>query len=505
MLSRHVEAPRWQRRTLFLAGALAIAAALVALAVTHGSHAAAASRSNCPKHPPPFIRDSFPQPQFRTSHNGLLSTKLVADVRRTRINGKTYVSSVYDGQFPGPTLVVCPGDTMNVTLQNHLKPGDFPGFGDEAGITNLHTHGFLVSPRPPQDDVFLEVRPGSQYHFHYHLPNEERPGAYWYHPHMHTQANVQEMGGMAGAMIVQGGLDNRPAYRHIGQRVLVIQQTALGNGQTVQPGPQGPFIPKGTKFFVNGHLNPKIPIHPGEIQRWSIFNLSANSFVSLELTGHRFQLLAQDGNYLPMRQAHRVMLISPSSRREVLVSGGPRGEAKLIAAPFTQFGPGSQTNPQTLATLVSRGRKVHDRMPPKRVVSFPDLRKLKVRQRHTIVYTQKPPNFFINGKQFNPHRLDQTMTLGKVNEWTLVNKTTFWHTFHIHINDFQVIEQNGKPVRGNEQEDNVSIGPEGSIKMLTLPELYTGRFVFHCHILGHEDNGMMGTVAVVKPRRGGRG
>jgi len=370
-------------------------------------------------------------------------------------------------------------------------------------MTNIHTHGFHVSPQRPQDNVYVKIDPGETYHYHYDLPNHERPGAYWYHPHMHTQANAQELGGMEGAIVMQGGLDNRPAYQGIGQRLLDITQTALGNGQTVQPGPHGPFIPQGTQMFVNGHLDPKIPIHPGEIQRWQVDNLNADSFVKLKLRGHRFQLLARDGNYLPRRRAKQVILISPSSRREVLVRGGKKGSAKLVAAPFQQFGPGSKTDPQTLATLVSRGPRVHDHMPPKKVHRFHDLRAERpVQQRHRVVYTQDPPNFFVNDKKFNPQRVDQTMTLGKLNQWTIVNKTPFWHTFHIHIQDFQVIERNGHRVDGRNQDDNVSIPPNGGIvKMLTFPRHYTGKFVFHCHILGHEDNGMMGAVRVVKPGR----
>ncbi len=91
--------------------------------------------------------------------------------------------------------------------------------------------------------------------------------------------------------------------------------------------------------------------------------------------------------------------------------------------------------------------------------------------------------------------MNQTMELGKVAEWKISNSTTFWHTFHIHINDFQVTEINGEPVKRVNNDDNVAIPPGGSVKMRYLPTDFTGKFVFHCHVLGHEDNGMMGTVS----------
>jgi len=104
------------------------------------------------------------------------------------------------------------------------------------------------------------------------------------------------------------------------------------------------------------------------------------------------------------------------------------------------------------------------------------------------------------------------MTLGEVNEWTLVNKTTEWHTFHIHVNDFQVVSVKAKPVPGVssgpvgvedvasaavDPADTVLMPPRSTVKLLTRPTDFTGRFVFHCHMTFHEDHGMMGVVEVV--------
>ena len=92
----------------------------------------------------------------------------------------------------------------------------------------------------------------------------------------------------------------------------------------------------------------------------------------------------------------------------------------------------------------------------------------------------------------------EKMELDKTSQWTIVNRTGVWHTFHIHINDFQVIERNGKPVKGREYLDNVAIEPGGFITMRYRPTDFAGKFVFHCHVLGHEDNGMMAVAQVLK-------
>lgn len=466
------------------------------------------SESDCPKHPPPFIDDSFPEPEMLHSINGRLATSLTLATVPTEINGSTYTTTDYNASFPGPTLLFCPGDTLRIYVRNHLNPADFANF-DHAGQTSFHTHGMHVSPQKPQDNIYVKIPSASSYQHRYAVPTDHRPGAYWYHPHRHGQTNVQTYGGAAGAMISQGGLDDRPDYRDIGQRVIVIQQTTLDdtNHTTVKPGPQGPFVPAGAKFFVNGHLNPTIPIKPGEIQRWHVLNLTAGSFVDLQLQGQPLQLLSQDANYVPRILNEDHMLIAPASRREVLITGPPAGTTEpLVALPFAQFG-GAPSAEQTLATLDSEGSADPTPAPSSNVHAYRDLRKAKVDQTHEVVYTQQPPNFFISNNggppvQFDPRRLDQVMTLEEVNKWTVTNDTTFWHTFHIHIQDFQVTktcDADGctRPDYIDDQ-DNVSVPPNGSVTFLTRPTQFTGRFVFHCHVLGHEDNGMMGTVRVVR-------
>jgi len=149
----------------------------------------------------------------------------------------------------------------------------------------------------------------------------------------------------------------------------------------------------------------------------------------------------------------------------------------MIAVPFSQF-VGPAPVQETLATLVSSGRPIHERLPPKPIARLTDLRRFRVDHRHQIVYTQDlstdPVRFFINGRQFDPNRVDQVMHLGKVEQWTIKNRSDEWHTFHIHINDFQVISIGRKPVNGVYVADNVEIAPFSSVTLLTRPTVFTG-------------------------------
>src|SRR4051812_14161807 len=217
--------------------------------------------SACPADRDDMIHDSFPEPDYLFSSDGVLDVDLTAALQPTQLDGQTVMTTSYNGDFPGPTWVACPGDQINVHVQNDMVAANYTGM--HPGETNLHTHGFHVSPHVPGDNVFRTILPGDDFQYQYNLPLDHPPGAYWYHPHLHGQTNPQVFAGMAGGIIIQGGLDDDPEYASIGTRDLVIQETAVSNGETL------PF-PGGTaaQFYVNGELNPEIPIEPGELQRW---------------------------------------------------------------------------------------------------------------------------------------------------------------------------------------------------------------------------------------------
>jgi len=468
---------------LSVGGLAAIAGTLLAAAP---GGAAAALRPRCARHFPPVIRDGFPEPPMRFSHRGRLDTTLRASVSRVTIAGRRYRTMNYEGVYPSPTLVVCPGDRLAVHLINHLPQG-----------TNLHLHGFHVTPRGAGDNVFLHIRPGRKFTYRYRLPLDLPPGAYWYHPHLHTLVEPQIFAGMAGAIVVQGGLDDR--LPRIPQRLVVLTNTQLGsNGQTV---PAATSKDRDARLLVNGALNPTAKIRPGEIQRWRIFNANADRIVVLRLQAHRLELLAQDGNTLPAMRRTQDLTIPPSSRREILVRGGRSGSYAMQALPFTQR-PGGQLPAQTVLTLRSGGRRVHDRMPTGALSHPVDLRRRRADRHRRIEFSSVPraggpPEFLLNHQAFDPHRVAVTMKLGSVEQWTLVNTTTEWHTFHIHINPFQLIIHNGRRLKSVDYRDNVNLAPKSSTVVRMRPVDFTGKFVIHCHVTFHEDHGMMAAVQVL--------
>jgi suppressor of ftsI len=508
-----------------LAFAAALASALAIGACGTDDDSGSESAANCPDQTRPTIDDEFPEPPVRTSEDGVLETTLRASYGPVELAGDEYETMNYEGSVPGPTLSVCPGDRLVVNYVNDL--GDTPaswdagvapeahehGAGPEEGqLINLHTHGFHVSPEGNSDNVFLEQAPGEEQTYQYDLPEDHPPGMLWYHPHRHGYSEPQVYAGLLGVIDMRGGLDEAPEIRDIPTRTMVITSTQLGDGKVVPV--QESETPK-SPYFLNGELAPEIPIQPGEVQRWRILNGNDNAIVNMRLDGHELYVLANDGNTLTRVSPNRRLLLGPGERREVLVQGGEEGSYELESLPFAQFQHGDLAG-STIATMTSEGEPVQDELPVGELPTdeWEDLRDAEVDQRHRIVYSEKEVaegefEFLINGKTFSPDRVDETMQLGEVNEWVIVNDSEEWHTFHIHVNDFQVTGYNAKNVpdvsierpqdvaaEDIDPEDTVKIPPGGTVTMRTRPTDYTGEFVFHCHMLFHEDRGMMGTVTV---------
>ena len=489
-------------------GGLVLGGAGVAVSATPSARRASALRPHCAAAFPRIIRDGFPEPPIRFSHGGVLVTRLRASVSPVTIDHRRYTTMNYEGSYPGPTFVLCPGDRFVVHLQNDL-PLD----------TNLHLHGLHVSPSGSSDNVFLNIRPGQHFTYQYRLPLDQPAGAFWYHTHRHMFVEQQIFAGLAGAIVVEGGLDNLLA--HVPQRLMVITSTQLGtNGRTV---PVATSIQPKTPVFVNGAIDPTVKIRPGQIQRWRIFNANDNRIVVLNLHGQNLQVLAEDGNTLRWARATRNLLIGPGSRAEVLVRGGAPGRYPMKAIPFAQFPhgdhpynpvcsgtpvrcqlkPAGPTPNQTVLTLVSSGPRANDRLPKGPLSNPVDLRRKHVDRHRTIVFSEMPAgmnmtNFLLNGKLFDPNRVDVTMKLNSVEEWTLQNTNTEWHTFHIHVNPFQIISINGRRLNYVDYQDNVAMPPKSTIVIRMNPIDFTGKFVFHCHVTFHEDHGMMAAVQVLR-------
>jgi FtsP/CotA-like multicopper oxidase with cupredoxin domain len=316
----------------------------------------------------------------------------------------------------------------------------------------------------------------------------------------------QVFAGLAGPLIVEGDLDALPGIAGVPERLLVLHATQLyPDGGSVQsitdvPGPptDGPVMQKKYSRLVNGQLNPTMRIRPGETQRWRILNASPNVTYFLRLDGHQLHQIAKDGNPLNETWTRDAIPLSPGERVEVLVQAGPAGTYAFRTLPIA-VGINTMKDP-TLATLVVDGNPVTPQPLPTTLLPLEDLSTAAIDQRRQINFQFSPPIgpheaiFWIDHQVFSGDRDDQVVRLNTTEEWVIRNATDAWHPFHIHINPYQVVAVNGRPVPVRYNEDTTAVPPLGEITIRTRFLDFPGRWVYHCHILLHEDNGMMGTV-----------
>lgn len=536
------------------AAALLIAALVLLGAVLTSPATAAASQ--CAKRFPPIIRDGFPQPAMRFSKDGRLDTTLRMAKGAATINGKTYTAAeTYEGTYPGPTLVVCRGDKLKVDLTNGLdEPTNLHVHGLHVSPRDDHDNIFLHIP-PGGSQTYNYTLPSDHdagaFWYHPHLHEHVAPQIFaGLSGAIIVEGDLDDK--LAGipqrTMMIQSTelCDAGPAPGGppdaIGHSV-PFALTPLSASDPEDSGSEPCDVPgevilnkltneRYTPLLINGTINPTVKIRPGEIQRWRIFNANNNRIVVLRLDGHAFEVLARDGNTARRMQSTSILRIGPGSRREVLVRGGAPDTYRMTALPFAQFPTGGRvdttsknggpTPNQTVLTVRSSGPRKHEHFPRMRLASPEDLRGKHVDRRRTVCFAEANPAvasptdsvspcksipedvfgavtaFKINGQVFDENDVDISMKLNSVEEWTLINSNTEWHTFHIHVNPFQVISIDGRRVRGLEYKDNVEMPPNSRIVIRMRPKDFTGKFVIHCHVTNHEDRGMMASVEVVK-------
>lgn len=413
---------------------------------------------------------------------------LVVDEEEIEAAGQEVRGRSFNGQLIGPTLVIKPGETFKLKLLNQLSES-----------TNLHFHGFHVSPQRPSDEVVhLEIPPDKAFTYKVTVPPEHDQGSFWYHSHNHYSSEGQVFGGMSGVALI-GTPQIPPGITVTADRVLALKDFQVVDGEIPRKNIDSN---EKTTRTVNGLLEPHIAAAPNSTEMWHLANVGADIFYKVELAGHRLFVLDEDGN--PSQLGFQSSLVLPPGKRfDVLVQfGGPASYA-LKTLPYNTGKSGDEYPEATLATVDVSGQagKGQGSLSPGTAKGFPSTPvPLRVK---TLKENEGGNVFTINDKVFKPNRIDDEVQLGAEEDWLFKNETEEQHPIHMHQDDFWVIEENGQRVTPNGQQDTVIVPPKGSIKFRIKWEDFTGEFVYHCHILNHEDHGMMAVVKVSGSQDGG--
>jgi FtsP/CotA-like multicopper oxidase with cupredoxin domain len=531
-------------------------------------------------------------PELRSS-NGSLTFNVTAQANPATGNPQF----LYNGSNVPPTLRLLPGDTLNVTLTNALPtPPTGAGYTNN---TNLHYHGLHVSPQAPGDDsIDMIAAPGQTLVYRINIPTTHPTGLYWYHSHVHGEAERQTLAGMSGALIIDGIVTTAPQVANLPERVLIVRDAPLAGGAlpnaeqlqikamkwamahgvtthgrsssraaTMTVGMRGmmtrgsaselhgstntathnPYVPLDRHYrrfirpaataaasdgqcgsppqaavkalTLNGQTQPSIGIRPGEQQFWRVVNAGADTYLDLAVDNTTMTIVALDGVPLgngvgtPASMSVSDWVLPPASRVEFIVTGPPSGTTAYLRTNCFDSGAAGEPMPATIlaslkpsASLTDQARLRHvQRYSPKarrvRFRSAARLRSMAVTNTRTIYYSDQNN---INGVAYDPAAPPMFYAqVGTTEEWTIQNNSSQVHTFHIHQVHFVVEAINGVTQAQQYVMDNVNVpaatssGP-GLVKVLldfTDPTI-VGTFLVHCHILSHEDGGMMAKIRI---------
>ena len=461
----------------------------------------------------------------------------------------------WNGVEGAPTIRVHPGDTIALTFQNNL-----PEYCDVGVVSNanLHFHGLSSSPNAPGDDsIDTNAAPGAAVNYTVAINPDQPPGMYWYHPHAHGLASYEVGNGMAGAIIVEGIGNAVPQTAGLRERIIILgavpndnsfaagedsilrrtsagtvrrtpaSRTAVQDDDENTGGGNSCAADPDTTTMINGSTMAAIGIKPGETELIRVVNASGHRFFDLTVDGQQLQLVGQDGvpvNTYPGAPTTILMndiLVPPAGRAEFLVKGSATPAA--FTSKCVQTGPAGDPAPQAVLGVFTddtnwTGVATATTQNVKRVAKLASLRASQYYHSalpgpaaaHTIHFGEDANGFYLDGQQYDP-TAGPTITAhsGTTEEWTLENDTHELHAFHIHQVHFIVESVNGVAVANPHWTDTITLQPEGvgvagqiapsQTKVLIdfRDPTIKGTFLYHCHILDHEDGGMMAKIAVI--------
>lgn len=476
--------------------------------------------------------------------------ELIVQYADNVIGGEKVRLRSYNGKLVGPTIRARPGDTLNIRLVNSLPenlknipnakvaaaelaremtrnvpPALSTNIPHNFNTTNLHTHGLHVSPAGNSDNVLIAIGPGEEFYYEIKIPTDHPPGTFWYHPHVHGSTSLQVGSGMEGALIIEGDIDRVPAIAAAKEQIFVLQQIPYAKKDhpvikeekagTLESFNRaflnGAWERGGWRTLINGELEPVIEAAPGEVQRWRIIDAGAEEAVQFTIEGPDKKLVpmhvfAHDGITTGRLDVADRLELYPGYRADVLVKAPEAAGEYLIFDEATEEKKsllGIKESRKPLARLVVKGARKDMALPA--AAELAPLTHYKTIEDKEVTGEQKAHfgiqltggggayPFALNGHAFDPARAARKLTLGGVDEWTVSSELIGPHIFHIHINPFEVQMPDGSRV----WRDTLFIPGGQKYKLRTRYERYVGKFVIHCHILPHEDLGMMEVVEVV--------
>jgi FtsP/CotA-like multicopper oxidase with cupredoxin domain len=427
----------------------------------------------------------------------VVEINLEARIARVEIApGQTVDAWTYDGRLPGPLIRLRVGDRLIVHFTNALPEP-----------TTVHWHGLRVPLRMDgvPDISQPPVKPGESFTYDFVVPDA---GLFWYHPHVMSAAQVGF--GLYGALLVEDPDDGVGVEDEL---VMVLSDIALNERGALESPEAGGSIAnvfgrEGSHVLLNGRKQSSLVVRSGAPQRWRIVNAAKSRYFNLDLGGVMFRLIGGDGGFQEFASERDTLLLAPGERADVIVS--PRleaGESIVLRSVLVNRGmftlEGRFPYDELLTLTGSNAPAYSGPAPPsvrRAIEPLPLAGATKVDLE--LALDQPPdavPEYSIRGKLYSARHKALGARIGETQIWTVTNSTKWSHPLHLHGFFFQVLDDNGVPVRPLAWKDTVDIPFEKAVRLAVRfddREGVTGSWMLHCHVLDHAEAGLMGVVQV---------
>ncbi len=387
----------------------------------------------------------------------------------------------YNGSFLGPVIKVKRGETVNIHVENELSDS-----------TSVHWHGLEVNGTE-DGGPHQVIDQGTLWEPSFMI--DQQASTLWFHPHVIGTTATQVYYGLAGLMIVEDEFSDKlniPKGYGVNDIPLIIQDKSFnkdGSFSYVNNMMNGVV---GDKILVNGAITPTLNVSQINM-RFRIVNGANGSSFNLELSDQtEFHQIASDGGFLEKPHADHSLFIAPGERAEIIVDFSKYKEGEVINL---------QSGNKLIMTFVVGGKEIDTTEIPESLVEIKKMDESEATSIKTIELDGMGHMVSLNGRKFDMNRIDDQVELGAIEIWEITTTSTMMgkmgHPFHIHGTQFQVLSRNGKEPNANEKgfKDTVFVGPDEPVRII-VQFRNKGVFMYHCHILEHEEAGMMGQLLV---------
>lgn len=418
--------------------------------------------------------------------------------------GQTTTTYGYNGAYLGPTLIMNQGDFVSLNVINNLPE-----------VTTTHWHGMHVAPEH-DGGPHTAIDVGGTWSIGFKV--YDSAATMWYHPHLHEHTANHVNHGAAGMLLIRDDVETAaglPINYGVDEFPLVLQDREFRRNGDFN------ITPLGDVMMVNGTLDPYLEV-PSQMVRFRVLNGSNERVYHLGLSDSRsFSVIGADGGLLEAPAPVTRVTLMTGERVDIVINFGADTGSTLdlvsYSSELAQTIPGSAGGPGGNNALNGVDIKLVEfrvgTATPEAVTSLPthiwtldrfDENEATVTRRIQLTGGGPGNPFTIDNQSFDGGRIDQTVLLDNVEIWEIENRTRIAHPFHIHDIQFYILDRNGQPPPAREagKKDTVMVNENETVRFITKFDHFANHeipYMYHCHILPHEDDGMMGQFIVADP------